>query len=119
MSANPHANGGLLRKPLRLPDFRDYAVEVEKPGATQAENTRPLGDFLRDVMKANMSNFRVFGPDENTSNRLDAIYEVEQEVLDRGIFPGGRRRRRTRARRPGAWRCSASTPWRACSKATS
>ena len=80
MSANPHANGGLLRKSLRLPDFRTYAVEVEKPGQTAAENTRPLGRFLRDVMRQNRNNFRVFGPDENTSNRLDAIYEVSKKL---------------------------------------
>src|SRR5262249_24977198 len=72
MSANPHANGGLVRKALRLPDFRNYAIEVEKPGQVQAENTRPLGRFLRDIMRQNMTNFRVFGPDETTSNKLDA-----------------------------------------------
>ena len=80
MSANPHANGGLLRKALRMPDFRDYAVQVEKPGKIMAENTRPLGQFLRDIMRQNPKNFRVFGPDENTSNRLDAIYEVSKKL---------------------------------------
>jgi xylulose-5-phosphate/fructose-6-phosphate phosphoketolase len=80
MSANPHANGGLLRKALRLPDFRDYAIQVEKPGQTAAENTRPLGRFLRDIMRQNPSNFRVFGPDENSSNKLDAIYEVSKKL---------------------------------------
>ena len=80
MSANPHANGGLLRKALRLPDFRDYAIQVEKPGQTAAENTRPLGRFLRDVMRLNPKTFRVFGPDENTSNKLDAIYEVSKKL---------------------------------------
>src|SRR4029077_17224364 len=80
MSANPHANGGLLRKALRLPDFRDYAIEVAEPGQTAAENTRPLGRFLRDVMQLNPKTFRVFGPDENTSNRLDAIYEVSKKL---------------------------------------
>ncbi len=80
MGANPHANGGLLRKPLRLPDFRDYAIKVEKPGQASAENTRPLGCFLRDIMRQNMENFRVFGPDENTSNKLDAIYEVSKKL---------------------------------------
>src|SRR5262249_37316539 len=80
MGANPHANGGLLRKALRLPDFRDYAIKVDKPGTTTAENTRPLGQFLRDIMKRNMTNFRVFGPDENTSNKLDAIYEVSKKL---------------------------------------
>jgi xylulose-5-phosphate/fructose-6-phosphate phosphoketolase len=80
MGANPHANGGLLRKPLRLPDFRDYAIKVEKPGTAAAENTRPLGRFLRDIMRQNSTNFRVFGPDENSSNRLDAIYEVSKKL---------------------------------------
>jgi len=80
MSANPHANGGQLRKALRLPDFRDYAIQVEAPGQTAAENTRPLGRFLRDVMSKNMTNFRVFSPDENTSNKLDAIYESSKKL---------------------------------------
>jgi xylulose-5-phosphate/fructose-6-phosphate phosphoketolase len=80
MGANPHANGGLLRKTLRLPDFRDYAIQVEKPGQTAAENTRPLGRFLRDIMRQNSINFRVFGPDENSSNKLDAIYEVSKKL---------------------------------------
>lgn len=80
MSANPHANGGLLRKALRMPDFRDYAAKVEKPGQIELENTRPLGRFLRDIMALNMKNFRVFGPDENTSNKLDAIYEVSKKL---------------------------------------
>ncbi|MGH9870213.1 MAG: phosphoketolase family protein [Candidatus Polarisedimenticolia bacterium] len=76
MSANPHANGGLLRRPLHLPSFQDYGVQVARPGAAEDENTRPLGRFLRDVMKLNPSTFRVFGPDETTSNKLDALYEV-------------------------------------------
>ena len=80
MSANPHANGGLLRKALRLPDFRNYAVAVEKPGQIAVENTRPLGQFLRDVVRQNPNSFRVFGPDENTSNKLDAIYEVSKKL---------------------------------------
>ena len=80
MGANPHANGGLLRKPLRMPDFRSYAIQVEEPGKVAAENTRPLARFLRDIMRQNMTNFRVFGPDENTSNRLDAIYEVSKKL---------------------------------------
>ena len=100
MGANPHANGGLLRKELRMPDFPAYAANVEKPGTTQAENTRPLGALLRDVMKANPNHFRVFGPDENTSNKLDAIYKVSKkfwiadylpEDLDGGeLAPDGR-----------------------------
>ena len=80
MSANPHANGGLLRKSLRLPDFRDYAVAVDTPGCMQVENTRPLGEFLRDIMSSNPTHFRVFGPDENTSNKLDAIYQVSKKL---------------------------------------
>jgi xylulose-5-phosphate/fructose-6-phosphate phosphoketolase len=80
MSANPHANGGLLRRALRLPDFRDYAIPVDKPGQVAAENTRPLGRFLRDIMRQNMQNFRVFGPDETASNRLDAIYEASKKL---------------------------------------
>ncbi len=80
MSASPHANGGLLRRPLRLPDFRDYAVDVPEPARHTAPNTKPLGALLRDVMRANSSNFRVFGPDENTSNKLDAIYEASKKL---------------------------------------
>lgn len=80
MSANPHANGGVLRRALRLPDFREYGAPVDKPGQTAAGNTRPLGRFLRDVMRQNMTNFRVFGPDENTSNKLDAIYEASKKL---------------------------------------
>jgi xylulose-5-phosphate/fructose-6-phosphate phosphoketolase len=87
MSANPHANGGRLKKALRLPDFRDYAAKVEKPGATQAENTRPLGVFLGDAIKSNPNNFRVFGPDETTSNRLDAIYAVSKKFWIEEFFP--------------------------------
>jgi xylulose-5-phosphate/fructose-6-phosphate phosphoketolase len=80
MSANPHANGGLLRRPLHMPDFRDYAREVPKPAQTRAMNTRPLGAMLRDVMRLNPTTFRVFGPDENTSNKLDAIYQVSKKL---------------------------------------
>jgi len=80
MSANLHANGGLLRRDLRMPDFRDYAIEVAKPGQISAMNTKPLGAMLRDVMRKNMNNFRVFGPDENTSNKLDAVYEVSKKL---------------------------------------
>ncbi|MDZ7805463.1 phosphoketolase family protein [Thiohalophilus sp.] len=76
MSANPHANGGLLRKALRLPDFRHYATKVDKPGQTDVENTRPLGEFLRDILRNNPANFRVFGPDETSSNKLNAVYEA-------------------------------------------
>jgi xylulose-5-phosphate/fructose-6-phosphate phosphoketolase len=78
MGSNPHANGGLLLRDLRLPDFRDYAVDVETPGTTTSEATRVLGAWLRDVMAANAENrnFRVFGPDETASNRLSALFEV-------------------------------------------
>ena len=93
MSANPHANGGLLRKALRMPDFRDYAIKVDKPGQTKAENTRPLGRFLRDIMRWNMTNFRVFGPDETTSNKLDAIYEASKKLWLADYLPRGRGRR--------------------------
>jgi xylulose-5-phosphate/fructose-6-phosphate phosphoketolase len=87
MSANPHTNGGLVQKPLRMPEFRQYGVKVTKPGATEAENTKPLGVFLRDVMRNNMTNFRVFGPDENTSNKLDAIYEASKKFWIAEYFP--------------------------------
>ena len=80
MSASPHANGGLLRRSLRMPDFRKYGCDVERPGTVRAMNTKPLGALLRDVMRENMHNFRVFGPDENTSNKLDAIYEVSKKL---------------------------------------
>ncbi len=80
MSANPHANGGLLRRDLRLPDFRAYAVAVPRPGRTRAMNTRPLGELLRDVLRRNPDNFRVFGPDETSSNRLDAVYEASKKL---------------------------------------
>lgn len=87
MGANPHANGGQLKRELRLPDFRQYRTELEKPGVTRMENTRPLGAFLRDVMKANMNNFRVFGPDENTSNKLDAVYQASKKFWIADYFP--------------------------------
>ena len=87
MSANLHANGGRLKKALRLPDFREYGIECTKPGKTKAENTPPLGAFLRDTMKENMKNFRVFAPDENTSNKLDAIYAVSKKFWIEQFFP--------------------------------
>lgn len=87
MSANPHANGGLLRKALRMPDFNDYALALDKPGKLVAENTRPLGKFLRDIMRHNMHNFRVFGPDENSSNKLDNIYEASKKTWMADYFP--------------------------------
>jgi len=99
MGANPHANGGRLLRDLELPDFRDYAVEVEKPGATASEATRVLGGWLRDVMRANegAANFRVFGPDETASNRLGALLEetnrawmAERRDGDDHLSPDGR-----------------------------
>ena len=99
MSANPQANGGLLLRDLVMPDFRKYAVEVKKPGATEAESTRILGNFLRDVMKENLEskNFRVFGPDETASNRLEAIYQASGKEwlepildVDEDLSPDGR-----------------------------
>jgi xylulose-5-phosphate/fructose-6-phosphate phosphoketolase len=89
MGANPHANGGLLLEELRLPDFRSYAVDVPQPGAVRAEATRVLGGFLRDIMKRNADrrNFRVFGPDETASNRLDALYEVTDKMWEARTEP--------------------------------
>ena len=87
MGSNPHANGGHLKKALRIPDFREYGIEVTEPGRIEAENTRPLGVFLRDVMKANRHNFRVFGPDENTSNKLNAVYEVSKKFWIESYLP--------------------------------
>ena len=89
MGANPHANGGLLLRDLALPDFRDYAVNVPVPGSEVREATRVLGDFLRDTMKLNAEakNFRVFGPDETASNRLDALYEVTDKVFMEATLP--------------------------------
>lgn len=80
MSANPVANGGLLRKALKMPDFREYAIPISKPGTTENETTKVLSYLLRDVMRDNMNNFRVFGPDETASNRLTAIYEVSKKT---------------------------------------
>jgi xylulose-5-phosphate/fructose-6-phosphate phosphoketolase len=87
MSANPRANGGHLRKDLELPDFRAYAVPVAARGTTLHENTKPLGEFLRDVMRNNPKTFRVFGPDETASNRLQAIYEVSKKTWMEDLLP--------------------------------
>ncbi|WP_223690624.1 phosphoketolase family protein [Leifsonia poae] len=87
MSANPVANGGLLRRDLRLPDFREYAVEVPAPGATVAEATRVLGGWLRDVMVANPTDFRLFGPDETASNRLQDVFEVTDKQWNAEFWP--------------------------------
>jgi xylulose-5-phosphate/fructose-6-phosphate phosphoketolase len=89
MGANPHANGGVLLKDLVMPNFREYAVKVSKPGTSIAEATRVLGTLLRDVMKLNAGskNFRVFGPDETASNRLDALYEATSKVTMQPMVP--------------------------------
>ncbi|HEY1911373.1 MAG TPA: phosphoketolase family protein [Vicinamibacterales bacterium] len=90
MGANPHANGGLLLRDLQLPDFRDYAVTVTAPGAVDAEDTRVLGSFLRDVIVANAPcrNFRIVGPDETVSNRLDAVFAATNRQWDADTVPG-------------------------------
>ncbi|MEM6518537.1 MAG: phosphoketolase family protein [Cyanobacteria bacterium P01_C01_bin.70] len=100
MSANPNANGGLLRRELRLPDFREYAIEIPQNGTVEFENTKVLGFFMRDIMRDNPDNFRLMGPDETASNRLQAVYEVTkkawmadfyEEDLDGGeLSPDGR-----------------------------
>jgi xylulose-5-phosphate/fructose-6-phosphate phosphoketolase len=97
MGANPHANGGLLLHDLRLPDFRDYAVKVSAPGAVKGEATRVQGQFIRDVMKLNADNFRVFSPDETSSNRWNAVFEVTDRCstaeiipIDENVSPDGR-----------------------------
>ncbi|MGB2953932.1 MAG: phosphoketolase family protein [Gaiellaceae bacterium] len=89
MGANPHTNGGALRRALRMPDFRDYAVDCPTPGVTVAEATKVLGDFLRDIMKLNMEsrNFRVFAPDECASNRLSALFEVTKRAWGAETIP--------------------------------
>ncbi len=87
MGANPHANGGLLRRDLRLPDFRDYAVKVPKPGTVLASATQVTGGFLRDVMGLNADRFRVMGPDETASNRLTPIFEVTDRTWLSGRLP--------------------------------
>src|SRR5678815_6006123 len=99
MSANPHTNGGQLLKDLKLPDFRDYAVDVPSPGAKDAESTRVMGTFLRDVMKANLEskNFRLVSPDESNSNRWQDVLQVtnrawmaEKHPWDDHLAPDGR-----------------------------
>ncbi|MDB5633600.1 MAG: xpkA, partial [Tardiphaga sp.] len=89
MGANPHGNGGLLKRELKLPDYRDYALKVPRPGATIGEATREMGKFLRDVIALNAEtrNFRIMGPDETASNRLDAVFEVTQRQWMEGIEP--------------------------------
>ena len=87
MSANPHANGGLLRRELRLPDFRKYAVPVTARGTSEYENTKPLGEYLRDVLANNPTSFRVFGPDETASNRLQAVYGASKKAWMADLLP--------------------------------
>ncbi|NEU73562.1 phosphoketolase family protein [Hassallia byssoidea VB512170] len=89
MGDNPHANGGILLRDLKMPDFKNYAVEVDKPGAVVAEATKVMGKFLRDVIKLNSErrNFRIVGPDETQSNRLDAVFEVTTRTWDAEILP--------------------------------
>jgi len=88
MSANPHANGGLLLRDLRLPDFRDYAVAVPRPGAVYGEATRVQGELVRDVIACNPDNFRVFSPDETSSNRWNAVFEVTSRCSTAEVLPG-------------------------------
>ena len=88
MSANPHANGGLLLQDLEMPDFREYAVPVERPGTGSVEPTRVLGAFLRDVIRANPKSFRIVGPDETLSNRLSAVFEATNRVWEAETLPG-------------------------------
>ncbi len=87
MSANPHANGGKLRKALDMPDFRDYAVQIDKPGTKSMSPTENLGKFLRDVMRQNMHSFRMFSPDENASNKLQDVYEASLKTWMAEIKP--------------------------------
>jgi xylulose-5-phosphate/fructose-6-phosphate phosphoketolase len=87
MSANPHANGGLLLRDLALPDFRDYGVATSKPGTSFSEATKVLGEFLRDIISRNPNTFRVFGPDETSSNRLSAVFEVTDRAFDAETLP--------------------------------
>ena len=87
MGSNPHANGGLLRRKLQFPVLADYAVAVDAPGTTEEENTYPLGELLRDIIRTNPDSMRVFGPDETASNRLQAIYEVSKKVWMEDFLP--------------------------------
>ena len=110
MSANPHSNGGLLLRDLVLPNFQEYGVPVAKPGTTFTEATRVLGTFLRDVMTANPTQFRLFGPDEVASNRLRPRLRSHQSPVG-GV--SDLRPTTTWPRRGGSWRCSPSTSARA------
>ena len=115
MGANPHANGGLLLHDLKLPDFRDYAVDVPTPATTSSEATRVLGALLRDVARANPETFRVFGPDETASNRLNAVVEESKREWMADIWPTDQDVSLRRASDGGA---AASTSARAGSRAT-
>ena len=88
MGANPHANGGLLLRDLKLPDFRDYAVDVPKPGSVKAQDMMELGGFIRDIVKENPTNFRIFGPDESMSNRLNRVFEATGRSWDAPTVEG-------------------------------
>ena len=116
MGANPHANGGMLLRDLRMPDFRDYAVDVPSPGARGIGDTHVLGHFLRDVAKLNAEqrNFRIFGPDETLSNGLEAVFEVTERQWDAATVPNDE----WLAPQGASWKCSASTSAKAGSKAT-
>jgi xylulose-5-phosphate/fructose-6-phosphate phosphoketolase len=87
MGANPHANGGLLRRALKMPAFQDYAIEMSRPGTVEFENTKVLGFLMRDIMRDNPHNFRLMGPDETASNRLQAVYEVTKKVWMADLYP--------------------------------
>ena len=88
MGSNPHANGGLLLRDLKLPDFRDYAIDVPKPGAVKEQDMMVLGEFVRDTIRMNPENFRVFGPDETMSNRLNHVFEATGRVWNSDTIPG-------------------------------
>src|SRR5258706_12904318 len=88
MSATPRAKGGELHKALKLPDFRAYAVSVAKPGTSTSEATRVLGVYLRDVIRNNPDNFRIMGPDETASNRLQPVFEATDRAWDAALEPG-------------------------------
>ena len=117
MGANPHANGGILLRDLRMPDFRDYAADVPAPGVRGIGDTRVLGPFLRDIVKLNMErrNFRIFGPDETLSNGLEALFKVTNRQWDAATVPNDE----FLAPVPGvSWKCSASISAKAGWKAT-
>ena len=116
MGSNPHANGGALLEPLRMPDYAGYAVEVSSPGSVNAENTRVLGSLLRDIFRDNREarNFRLFCPDETTSNRLQAVFDVTLRAFEWPLAPTDEYPLPATA---ASWRFSASTAARVGSKA--